>query len=288
MRRCSASIVVNLFLLVLILPSTSCKEERRFPSLGIFDPFRTTEHQEQTDIDQAAWERRRVRRQRKKQLKAMKKWAAATAKVAGVSVAVSTAISACSRSRFLKRKVFPRARQLISFLVVEPVLTCGGLVLDTLGRVFPFMRTKKKKKRYNPYNRWKDPGDSESDTRRPGEESHLAQPKSFWHAVWQHVKQKAGDTYDQVKSGSTAAWHFVAEQMSNDAFFTRLAAEPSAVVALSPCPTSSISIRRYLCSSTTCYEEDIRDIPPAWHGQAPSLICLLRRALMHYHPDKNR
>jgi len=231
--------------------------------------------------------------------------AKATLKFGLASIAVSTVISCARRSRYFNRKVLPRLIEATNFLV-EPVFRIGDAVLDRVGEIISRFRKNDRKKygstyeRYDPYEGFRDPQPSRENPSRT-RQTHYSQPlrergydprkdqrydpyestarNSVYQDLWSDVQQRYKRVKEKVKQKSNLALDYVYRYFSNEAFWERLNEEHDCVKALR------------LIYETYPPKNPTHRLPPTAYTRAayrPSTQkSLVKRALVHYHPDKN-
>mmetsp|Transcript_20640 Transcript_20640/g.33510 ORF Transcript_20640/g.33510 Transcript_20640/m.33510 type:complete len:341 (-) Transcript_20640:119-1141(-) len=245
---------------------------------------------------------RRARRRRRRRIKKFIKGAKRTAEVGLSSVALSVLISTCRRSKYFGRKILPKMKKAANAVLLT-VFHIGDTVLDTaestITRLVPpnmrqrfhrcFDRRRRRPSRNDrnkpppPYREKFSPY-SENPSREGRKGDDVIAEASLLKVFWQHTKSTLVESFTKVQKqfhdGSDYVWSHISKIFSNDAFFKELKKEHSPVIVL-----------RRIYEKFPPKNKDHRLSPQAYTTDIfysrKLQKTLLKRALFHYHPDKN-
>uniref|UniRef100_A0A7S2U389 Uncharacterized protein n=1 Tax=Lotharella oceanica TaxID=641309 RepID=A0A7S2U389_9EUKA len=195
-------------------------------------------------------------------------------KTAVTSAGISTVLSACRRSKIFKRKVMPKLEK-ASSTIIDSFFRVGDFVLDT-GQSLIFWRKRgaPSQYRYDPYGK-----DHRPQHGQPVRRTEMSTTE-FFTASWQHLWDRVVDAGSATRQGAKKAWGYVESLFSNEALFDSLRKEDDLVIVLRRV-YELFPPKRPNCNLPS---EALTD---AIYRSPRLKQIVLKKALYHYHPDKN-
>jgi len=195
-------------------------------------------------------------------------------KTAVTSAGISTVLSACRRSKLFKRKVIPKLEKAGS-MVIDSFFRVGDFILDT-GQSLIFWRKRgtSSQYRYDPYGRYNKPQYS-----KPVRRTEMS-TMEFLTASWQHLRDRAFDIGHSARKRARKAWGYMESLFSNDALFESLREEKDVVIVLRRVYDLFPPKRPNCHLPSEAFTDAIYRSPRMKQ-------IVLKKALYHYHPDKN-